>query len=50
VVAWVEEGKADLELDGLRARPRPGSLLGAAPRQKNGRPVQISVRAPSRAA
>jgi hypothetical protein len=40
VVAWVEEGKADLELDGLRARPRPGGMLGAAPR---GRPVSLQV-------
>ncbi len=42
VVAWVEEGKADLELDGLRARPRPGSLRGTAPRT-SADAVQISV-------
>jgi hypothetical protein len=45
VLAWVEEGKADLELDGLRARPQPGSLLGAASRPSVAGAVQISVRA-----
>lgn len=50
VLAWVEEGRADLELDGLRARPRPGSLLGAAPRTGAKGTVQIAVRAPAVAA
>jgi hypothetical protein len=44
VVAWVEEGRADLELDGLRARPQPGSLRGAAPRPGALETAQISVR------
>jgi len=44
VVAWVEEGRADLELDGLRARPQPGSLLGSAVRDVLLGTVQISVR------
>jgi hypothetical protein len=47
VLAWVEEGRPDLELDGLRARPRPGSLQGAAPRSGSAGTVQISVRGPS---
>jgi len=50
VVAWVEEGRADLELDGLRARPQPGSLRGLASRRSTDQSVQISVRAPYRAA
>jgi len=45
VLAWIEEGRADLELDGLRARPQPGSLRGAAERTADGT-VQISVRHP----
>jgi hypothetical protein len=47
VLAWVEEGKADLELDGLRARPQPGSLLGASPRITADGTIQISVRGPA---
>jgi hypothetical protein len=43
VLAWVEEGKADLELDGLRARPRPGSLRGAATGADPDGTVRISV-------
>ncbi len=31
VVAWVEPGEPDLEYDGRRARPSPGSVYGAAP-------------------
>jgi hypothetical protein len=50
VLAWVEEGKADLELDGLRARPRPGSLLGAASRDGSDTDVRISVRGPAQVA
>jgi len=47
VLAWVEEGRPDLELDGLRARPQPGSLLGTATRgATTGTTVQISVRGP----
>ncbi len=44
VVAWVEEGRADLEFDGLRARPQPGSLRGEASRMGSADSVQISVR------
>jgi hypothetical protein len=47
VLAWVEEGRPDLELDGLRARPQPGSLLGASPRGNAADAVHISVRGPS---
>jgi len=47
VLAWVEEGRPDLELDGLRARPQPGSLQGASPRTMTDGTVQISVRGPS---
>jgi len=50
VLAWVEEGKPDLELDGLRARPRPGSLYGTAPRRRAEDHVQISVRVKTAAA
>ncbi len=50
VMAWVEEGKADLELDGLRARPQPGSLYGAVPRRRAEDRVQISVKMSSEAA
>jgi hypothetical protein len=32
IVAWVEDGAADLELDGLRARPQRGAVVGVAPR------------------
>jgi hypothetical protein len=43
VLAWVEEGKADLEFDGLRARPQPGSITGTASRSGRENAVQISV-------
>jgi hypothetical protein len=43
VLAWVEEGTADLELDGLRARPQPGSLRGAATATDADGTVRISV-------
>jgi hypothetical protein len=49
VLAWVEEGRPDLELDGLRARPQPGSLLGTSPRPSGEGNVHISVRSPSSA-
>ncbi len=44
VLAWVEEGKPDLELDGLRARPHPGSLRGSAPRLGRVCSVNIDMR------
>jgi hypothetical protein len=50
VVAWVEEGKPDLELDGLRARPRPDSMRGSALRKGAVCSVHIAVQRPSRAA
>lgn len=45
VVAWVEEGKPDLEYDARRARPLPGSFIGHAPRDASQGSVQISMRA-----
>ena len=45
VLAWVEEGKPDLEFDALRARPQPGSISGAVARAGTDTRVQISVRA-----
>jgi len=44
VVAWVEEGKPDLEYDARRARPLPGSFVGHAPRDASQGSVQISMR------
>jgi hypothetical protein len=44
VVAWVEEGQADLEYDGRRARPQPGSFVGAVRRDANQGSVSISVK------
>ena len=41
VVAWIESGKADLEFDGRRARPTPGSVMGQARRSPG--TVQISL-------
>jgi hypothetical protein len=41
VVAWIESGKADLEFDGRRARPTPGSVMGQALRSSG--TVQISL-------
>jgi hypothetical protein len=41
VVAWVEDGQADLELDGLRARPAAGAIYGEAPLDDG--PVQIAL-------
>lgn len=44
VLAWVEEGRADLEYDGRRARPQPGSFVGAASRDTTQRSVRIAVK------
>jgi hypothetical protein len=44
VLAWVEEGKPDLELDARRARPLPGSLVGTVGREPTQESVQISVK------
>ena len=46
VLAWVEEGRADLEFDGRRARPMPGSFVGAARREATQGSVRIAVKAP----
>jgi hypothetical protein len=45
VLAWVEEGKPDLELDARRARPLPGSLVGSVGRRATEDSVVISVKA-----
>jgi hypothetical protein len=45
VLAWVEEGKPDLEYDARRARPLPGSFVGEAPREASQESVQISITA-----
>jgi hypothetical protein len=44
VVAWVEEGKPDLEFDGRTARPRPGSMYGLASRDDAGTSIRIAVK------
>jgi hypothetical protein len=44
VLAWVEEGRADLEFDGRRARPMPGSFVGAARRERTQGKVRIDVK------
>jgi hypothetical protein len=46
VLAWVEEGRPDLEFDGLRARPKPGSYVGAVRRDAAQDSVQIAIKAP----
>jgi hypothetical protein len=46
VLAWVEEGRPDLEYDGLRARPKPGSFVGAVRRDTTQGSVQIDIKAP----
>jgi hypothetical protein len=47
VLAWVEEGKPDLEYDARRARPLPGSFVGEAPREASQGSVRISIKAPA---
>jgi hypothetical protein len=47
VLAWVEEGKPDLEYDARRARPLPGSFVGEAPRVASQGSVRISIKAPA---
>jgi len=46
LLAWVEEGRADLEFDGLRARPQPGSMTGTAPSGGSKTAIQILVASP----
>jgi hypothetical protein len=43
IVAWIEEGTADLELDGRRARPQPGQVYGMARRAAGTRSVRIPL-------
>jgi hypothetical protein len=42
VMAWIEAGEPDLEFDGRRARPAPGSVYGVVKRSGAAR-VQISL-------
>jgi hypothetical protein len=43
VVAWVEDGKPDLEFDGRMARPRPGSTYGVVKRSARHGHVQVRL-------
>lgn len=43
VVAWIEAGQPDLEFDGRRARPQPGSKYGVARRGASGQAVAIQL-------
>lgn len=43
IVAWVEDGKPDLEYDARNARPRPGGMLGVAKRGVKEARVQIRL-------
>lgn len=43
VVAWVEDGKPDLEFDGRMARPRPGSTFGLTKRSARQGHVQVRL-------
>lgn len=43
VVAWIEAGEPDLEFDGRRARPQPGSVYGVARRDARRAGVRISL-------
>jgi len=45
VVAWIEEGRADLELDGRGAKPSRKSLLGLAPRGEGAVLISLAPRA-----
>ena len=42
VVAWIEAGQPDLEFDGRRARPQPGSVYGVA--KRDGQQGAVRVR------
>jgi hypothetical protein len=42
VVAWIDDGEADLEFEGRLARPAGGSIYGSA-RRRGGSPVSISL-------
>jgi hypothetical protein len=43
VVAWIEAGEPNLEFDGRRARPAPGSVYGVAKRATKQDRVHISL-------
>ena len=43
VVAWIEDGKPDLEFDGRMARPRPGSTYGLVKRSARAGHVQVRL-------
>ena len=43
IVAWVEDGKPDLEFDARTARPRPGGMVGVAKRGLRQASVQIRL-------
>ncbi len=43
VVAWVEPGREDLELDGRAARPAPGQVYGSARRTPGVTRVRIAL-------
>ncbi|MGH7296495.1 MAG: hypothetical protein ACRELB_16275 [Polyangiaceae bacterium] len=43
VVAWIEAGDPDLEFDGRRARPQPGSVYGLVRRDAKQDAVRISL-------
>ncbi len=43
VVAWIEAGEPDLEFDGRKARPSPGSVYGVVKRGSTQGVVQISL-------
>jgi len=43
VVAWIEAGEPDLEFDGRKARPTPGSVYGVVKRASTQGVVQISL-------
>jgi hypothetical protein len=43
VVAWIEAGEPNLEFDGRRARPAPGSVYGVAKRATKQDCVHISL-------
>jgi hypothetical protein len=43
VVAWIEAGHPDLEFDGLKARPQPGSMYGVVRQAADGADVSIQL-------
>jgi hypothetical protein len=43
VVAWIEAGEPDLEFDGRKARPAPGSMYGSVRRSARQDAVRISL-------